>query len=96
MSTEDQRRRSGRHVPTEDIKPVIKSSYTGRKDPASNEKMEIVWYDAETWEETTDGIRKLMKLIESRMEALETKMNQLLEKYEECAKLKKMLAKPNR
>ena len=54
------------------------------------EKTEIVWYESETWEDTKEGIRKLMRTIESRMSDLEIKMKRLLRKYDECSRLKRI------
>lgn len=61
-----------------------------KKDHAGD-KTEIVMYDAENWEETTDGIRRLMKTIESKMADLEARLKRLMRKYEEVSRLKRLV-----
>ena len=90
MSTEEREppRRRTRRQQSDEVRPT---KHRGQRKEHAGEKTEIVTYEAETWEETKDGIRRLMRTIESRMSDLESKMKRLIKKYEECVRLKRLV-----
>ena len=84
-------KRRTRRPPGEDGK----GKQNKQKKDQAGDKTEIVWYEAESWEDTKEGVRRLMRTIESRMSELEGKMKRLLRKYDECARLKRMVQPQN-
>lgn len=54
------------------------------------DKQALVWYDAESWGDAKDGIRKWMRVIETRMTEMDTKLKQVIRKYEECVRLRQI------
>lgn len=93
MSSEEPvtRKRGGRKQ-SDEVR--ARTARAGQKRETSGDRMELVWYEAESWGETKDGIRKLMKTIEGRMSELEVKLKALLAKYDECMRLRSLIRGP--